>query len=60
MAAQLDDTGAKMSVTAAPANMGADDALRRLGIVLGERDQHVHIRKFTASEQVNLDPAVDL
>lgn len=44
--AQMGGTAAKMYVTAAPADMSTDDALRQLVIVLGERDEHVHLRRF--------------
>lgn len=44
--ATLGNAAASIYVTAAGADVSADDALRELGIVLGERDQHVHVRKF--------------
>lgn len=44
--AQMGGTAAKMYVTAAPAEMSAGDALLDLGITLGERDEHVHLRRF--------------
>lgn len=46
MAAQLGNTTAMMYVTAAPSDTNADDVLQELGIVFGDRDQHVHLRKF--------------
>lgn len=46
VAAQLGNVTAMMSVIAAPSDVNADDVLQELGIVLGDRDQHVHLRKF--------------